>query len=162
MKQQLVKLVIGSAAIFLVLVMVDTASAQRTRKARGKTYTRADVERVIKRVEERVDNFVDNFDDSLDNSNLDGSEREDNLMDRARELESATDELRREFDRNDTWIENKAEVRDCLRIASKINKTMRARRFGAKTESNWAKVRFELNTLAKIYRLPAVGSSAYN
>ena len=162
MKNNLIKLTLGLSAVFLVLIMADTGSAQPRRKARGKTYTKAEVGNIIKRVETRVDNFVENFDESLDNSNLDGTEREDELMEKARKLESATDELRREFDRSDTWIENKAEVRACLNHASDINRTMKNRKFGAKTESNWAKVRYELNTLAKIYNLPVVGSSAYN
>lgn len=162
MRNNLIKIAVGVSAVFLVLVMADTGSAQRNRKARGKVYTRAEVERVIKRVEERMDNFVDNFDDSLDNSNLDGTEREDELMKKARKLENATDELRREFDRSDTWIENKAEVRACLNIASDINRTMKARRLGPTTEANWSRVRYELNTLAKIYNLPVVGASAYN
>lgn len=162
MKSNLIKLTIGLFAACLVLLTADVVNAQPRRKARGKKYTRADVENVIKRVEERTDNFVDNFDDALDESNLDGTEREDELMDRARDLESATDELRREFDRRDTWRENRPEVRACLNIASDINRTMKNRRLGPKTESNWARVRYELNTLARIYNLPVVGSSAYN
>jgi len=161
MRKNLLKMFVGLSAVLMVLVMADATFAQRTKKARGKTYTKADVERVIKRVEERMDNFVDNFDEALDNSNLDGSKREDNLMDRARDLESATDELRREFDRSDRWVENKAEVRSALNIATDINKTMKNRRLGAKTEGNWARVRYELNTLAKIYNLPKVGSRVY-
>lgn len=162
MKNSIIKGMFGVLAILLILVMTEVGSAQKNRKARGKTYTRADVERVIARVETRTDNFVDNFDESLDNSNLDGTEREDDLMDKARALESATDELRREFDRSDTWIENKAEVRSCLNIASDINRTMKNRKMGAVTEKNWANVRYELNTLAKIYKLPVVGASDYN
>ena len=161
MRKSLMKLTVTMSAVFLVLVMTDLGYSQPVRKARGKVYTRAQVDNVIKRVETRADNFVDNFDESLDNSNLDGTKREDNLMKKARRLENATDELRREFDRSDTWIENKAEVRKCLNIASDINRTMKNRRFGPKTEANWAKLRYELNTLAKIYKLPVVGSKAY-
>ena len=153
---------IGLAAGLLVLATAGTGFGQPTRKARGKTYTRAQVGNVIKRVETRTDNFVKNFDESLDNSNLDGTEREDNLMDKARRLESATDELRREFNRSDTWLENKAEVRRCMNIAHDINKTIKRRRLGGKTESNWVKLRYELNTLAGIYKLPKVGSNAYD
>ena len=161
MKNTVIKSMVGLSAVMLVLVLFDVGYGQRTRNARGKTYTRAQVENVIKRVEERVDNFVDNFDDSLDNSSLNGTEREDNLMEKARRLEDATDELRREFDKSDTWAENKSEVRKALNIATDLNKVMKNRRMGKKTEANWARVRYELNTLAGIYRLPKVGSSAY-
>lgn len=158
MRLNSVKIVV---AMLAVAILATTAVAQRTREARGKRYTKAQVKKVIERVEDRVDNFVDNYDKALDRSRLDGSEREDWLMDRARDLESATDELAREFDRRDRWVENRAEVRSCLDIATDINRNMKRRRYGRKTEANWARVRYELNTLADIYELPRVGSNAY-
>jgi len=160
MKANFVKLMVGFSAILMVLVLADTGSAQR-RKARGKTYTKGQVENVIKRVETRADNFVDNFDESLDNSNLDGSEREDDLMKRARKLENETDRLERDFDKNDRWIENKSQVRIVLNLATDLNVIVKRRKLGGKTEANWAKLRYELNTLAKIYNLPVVGSKKY-
>lgn len=160
MKNSLMKLAIGSFAIIMILVLADISNAQR-RKARGKKYSKAQVENVIKRVETRADNFVDNFDESLDNSNLDGSKREDNLMKKARKLENETDDLKNQFDKSDSWIENKAQVRKVLNIASDINNVVKRRRLGRKTEANWAKLRYELNTLAKIYRLPTIGSRVY-
>ncbi|NNF00248.1 MAG: hypothetical protein HKN25_14610 [Pyrinomonadaceae bacterium] len=160
MKMNFAKLTIGFSAILMILILADTGSAQK-RKARGKTYTKQQVEKVIKRVETRADNFVDNFDESLDNSNLDGTEREDDLMKRARELENETDRLEREFDKSDRWIENRPQVRRVLNIATDINVIVKRRRLGGKTEANWAKLRYELNTLAKIYNLPVVGSRKY-
>ncbi|MEZ5308700.1 MAG: hypothetical protein R2684_16265 [Pyrinomonadaceae bacterium] len=161
MKSHITKLLIGLSALLFVVIAADVSNAQNSRRARGRQYTKADVDRVIKRVEERMDNFVGNFDKSLDNSNLDGSDREDQLNAKAKALESATDELRREFDKRDAWIENKDEVRRCLNLATDLDKTMKARKLGGVTESNWAKVRYELNTLAGIYNLPKVGNSAY-
>ena len=64
------------------------------------------------------------------------SRREDDLMKRARKLENETDELEREFDKSDRWIENKSQVRKILNIASDINRTVKNRRLGKKTESN--------------------------
>ena len=158
MRENLVKLIVGFSALLMVLVLADTGSAQR-RKARGKKYTKGQVENVIKRAETRADNFVDNFDESLDNSNLDGSDREDDLMKRARELENETDELEREFDKGDRWIENKSQVREVLNIASDLNVIVKRRKLGGKTEANWKRLRYELNTLAKIYSLRLVGSN---
>jgi len=39
---------------------------------------------------------------------------------------------------------------------------MKNYRFGAATEANWSRVRYELNTLADIYNLAKVGSNVYN
>lgn len=112
-------------------------------------------------MEDRIDKFVEHFDDSLDNSRLDDTKREDWLMKRAKDLEKASDELRREFDRRDRWSENKNEVRSCLNIATDIDKNMRERKYSRDTETIWERVRFELNTLADIYNLPKVGAKAH-
>lgn len=160
MNKKFLKLFTGLAALIMVLVLADAGFAQR--RARGRNYTKAQVENIIGRVEERVDNFVGRIDNALDNNKrLDGTQREDNINDRARDLEKATDELRREFDRNDAWIENKDEVRQCLNIAGDINAVMKRRKFNRETEANWERVRYELNTLAKVYNLPNVGSNTY-
>ena len=162
MKKNILNLFAVLTMVMTVLVLAEAGNAQTgPRRARGKVYTKSEVSKVIKRVEERVDNFKDNFDTALDKSNLNGSNREDNLNDRAKDLEKATDELRREFDKRDAWIENKDEVRKCLNIATDINVAMKNRKLGSKTETNWANVKYELNTLAKIYNLPEVGSRAY-
>lgn len=146
------------AAAFVVTVSASTeANAQR--RVRANRIAKAEVDRIIKRVEERTDTFVRQFDRSLDNSRLNGTQREDNLNQRARDLESATDELRREFDRRDNWNENRAEVQRCLNIASDINVAMRNRRLNRATENNWANVRAELNALASVYRLPKIGGA---
>lgn len=154
----LMSLVLLLTAVAFVAFNPQDASAQRRGRAANRV-AKAEVDRIIKNVEERVDVFVSQFNKSLDRSRLDGTKREDNLNERARDLESATDELRREFDRNDSWAENKDEVRKCLNIASDIDATMRGRKLGAATETNWANVRTELNALARVYGLPKVGKA---
>lgn len=159
MNKYILKIITGLAALFVVLTLADAGFAQR--RARGRNYTKAQVDRLIKNVEERTDRFVSQFDRSLDRSRLNGTNREDNLNQRAKDLEAATDELRSEFDRRDRWIDNKEEVRKCLNIAADINVVMQRRRLGGGAENNWANVRRELNTLAQVYNLPQIGSGAY-
>ena len=161
MKKYFVNMFVGLAAVLMVLTFADVSNAQRRRETRGKLRSKAEVKAVINRVEDRVDNFVKNYDKSLDRSKLNGSSREDWLNKRARDLEGATDELAREFDRRDTWVENKDEVRKCLNIASDIDRNLKTYRFGAATENNWSRVRYELNTLADVYNLPKVGANVY-
>ncbi len=162
MKRKLFSLLVGLFAVVMILSLAGVSSAQKKkRESRNKLMNKAQVEAVIQRVEDRVDNFVNNYDRSLDKSKLNGSSREDWLNKRARDLESATDELNREFDRRDAWAENKDEVRKCLNIATDIDRNMRNYKFGSATEANWSRVRYELNTLADIYNLPKVGSGSY-
>ena len=148
-------------AMAAVLLLVPNVAFSQRREARGRLHTKADVDRVIKRVEDRSDKFEKEFDKALDRSRLNNTRREDQLNDYAEDLEKATDELRREFDRGDAWAENKAEVRKCLEIATKLNVAMRNRRLGPKVESTWSALRYELNTLADVYNLPVVGSGQY-
>lgn len=161
MKNKLVKMFVGMAAILMILSFADVSNAQRRRETRGKRVNKSQVKAIINRVEDRVDNFVKHYDKSLDRSRLNGTNREDRLNDRAHDLERATDELAREFDRGDAWIENKDEVRKCLNIATDIDKNIRRTRYSRDTETIWAKVRYELNTLADVYNLPKVGSKDY-
>ena len=158
MKTYFTRLAFALAAAFLLVPSITPA---QPRVARGRVYTKADVDRIIKRVEDRSDKFEKEFDRALDRSRLNNTRREDQLNDFAEDLEKATDELRREFDRRDSWAENKSEVRDCLEIASKLDRAMRARRLGPKVESTWSALRAELNTLAGVYNLPLVGSAQY-
>ena len=161
MNRNLFRVFAGLAALLMVFAMFDTANAQRRRESRGRSLNKAQVKVIVKRVEDRVDNFVRNFDSSLDRSRLNGTSRENWLNKRARDLESATDELAREFDRRDTWAENRAELSRCLNIASDIDRNMKNYRYGSGTEANWSRVRYELNTLADVYNMPKVGASTY-
>jgi hypothetical protein len=148
------------ATAFIVLLGAGLAQSQ-PRVARGRVYTKADVDRIIKRVEDSTDKFKKEFDKALDHSRLNNTNREDQLNDYAKDFEHATDDLRKHFDKTDAWIENKEQVRTCLSLASKINVAMRNRRLGPKVESRWTSLRFDLNTLAGVYNLPLVGSPQY-
>lgn len=160
MNSKIVKVFIGVAAVLTIFVMFGPANAQ-FREVRGKKMTKGQVKAIIDRVEDRLDNFVGNLDKSLDRSRLNGTDREDWLNRRAKDLEKATDELSREFDRRDAWAENREEVRKCLNIASDIDRSVKNRRFGSVTEANWSRVRYELNSLADVYNMPKVGAAAY-
>ena len=143
-------------AALAVLVLCAAAQAQ-PRVARGRVYTKGDVDQIIKRVEDRTDKFKKEFDRALDKSRLNGSYREDQLNQYATDLEHATDDLRHQFDRTDRWIDNRDQVRRCLSLASQLNVAMRNRRLGGKVESTWVALRYDLNTLARVYNLPGVG-----
>ena len=155
MRNQLPRTLFAALFLFAAGALPADAAAQRRRphpRARG--YTKAQVDAVIKRVESRSDLFVKLFDRSLDRGSLDGTRREDDLNERARHLERALDDLRREFDRKEGYAETRPEVSRCLHAAEDINRVMRRRRMGAETERQWALLRAELNTLADVYALP--------
>jgi hypothetical protein len=157
MRKQLPKILVALAvAACAVFVLSTDAEGQRRRPPRGPAYTKNEVGVIITRVENRSDEFVRRFDAALDRSGLDGTRREDNLNERARNLEKSLDDLRREFDRKESYIATRPEVSRTLRIAAEINQVMRRRRMGAETERNWTMLRIELNTLARVYDLPTL------
>jgi hypothetical protein len=145
-----------AAAVVLIVLCGAVATNAQRREARGRMMTKPQVKAVINRLETRLDAFKKQYDKSLDKSRLNGSDREDWLNKRAKDLEHATDDLRKHFDVSDRWIENKDDVQRCIDIARDIDKNIRGARYGAATESNWANVRRELNTLADIYNIAGV------
>jgi hypothetical protein len=154
MRKQLPKIFVALAVVCAACALSPDAGAQRRRPPRARGYTKAEVGVIITRVENRSDDFVRNFDAALDRSGLDGTRREDTLNDRARRLERSLDELRREFDRKESYLATRPEVSRTLNIAAEINQVMRRRRMGAETERQWTLLRVELNTLADVYNLP--------
>ncbi len=159
MRNNISKLFAGLAVLLMIAALADTNYAQR--RVRRSGYTKEQVEQLLERIEERSDAFSNQLNKSLDRSRLDGSRAEDNITERASELENATDELRREFDHNDTRGENRPEAEKVLTTATTLDRLMRSRNFGGQTESTWAALRAELNILAKLYGLQAVGSRSY-
>lgn len=121
----------------------------------GNTNKRA-IENLVRRVENRTDNFVRQFDRALDNSRADGTRREDRLNDLASELERATNQLRREFDRSDSLQENRDEVERCISIASRIDRAIGRGRVGNGVQNTWRNLRNELNALARAYNVRSV------
>lgn len=143
------KIYAALAVACLIFTLAATGEAQR----RGRLYTKAEVNDIIRRVENRSDEFVRLFDSSLDRSRLDGTKREDRLNERARNLERALDDLRREFDRRENYNQTRPQVSRALNVAEDINKVMRRRRMGGETERQWGLLRSELNALALVYNL---------
>jgi hypothetical protein len=142
------------AALCGTLFLFADAHAQR--RARGRVFTKDQVNNIIKRVETRSDEFVGALDKALDKSKLDGTKREDELNKQAKRLENTLDDLRREFDRKESYLETKPEVAKVLAIANDINNAMQNRRLGGEAERLWIALRYDLNTLAGVYNLPGV------
>ena len=123
-------------------------------RARGRHFSKVEVERIIKRVETRSDEFKDAIDKNLDNSRLDGSKKEDNINEQVKQFERVLDDLRGDFDKNDQWRAVRDDVGDVLRQADEVGRIVKNNRFNAKVETGWLALRRDLNTLAGVYELP--------
>lgn len=155
MKNKLTKTLLSLAAVLIVLFAADTSNAQ-TRRMRG--VSKQQIEDSLKRIEEKTDHFSNQLNKSLDRSRLDGGKTEDHIADRAKDLENASDELRREFDFDDTRGETRANVRKVLTTATAVNRIMNRRNFSRQAENSWINLRVEINSLARFYGLPAIGA----
>jgi hypothetical protein len=146
------------ASIIFVLTLVTAGLLLTTAfgqgRARGRYYTKGQVDDIIKRVETNSDRFKETVDKSLDRSVLDGSNREDNYNEQVKELEKALDNLRDDFDRRQGWFESRSQVADVIREADEVGRIVRKPVFGSKVQKQWARVRTDLNTLAGVYNLP--------
>lgn len=143
-----------SILLLLVLALVAVpVQAQGRRGPRGRVYTKAEVNDLIKVAEDRSDRFIKLFDKALDKSALDGSHREDHLNERAKDFEKSMDKLRREFDKTESYLDTKSQMQAVLGIAREINTVMLRRSLRADVEEEWVGLRRELNVLASVYYL---------
>lgn len=156
MKKIISSSIIAVFAMFLIVMSADVAEAQRRQPEWARRYNRGGVDGMIRRLENATDAFMTQLNRSLDRSRMDGTRREDNLMRSASALEAAADELRREYDRRDSWWENRDEVSRCINAARSLNRQMRDRRLNNLTRNSWSRVQRELNALARVYNLPGV------
>lgn len=138
----------------LALSSLLTVSSFAQGVARGRYYTKSDVEKIIKRVESRSDEFKRVVDRVLDRSSLDGTNKEDNINEQIKQLERALDNLRSDFDRRNEWRETKDQVRAVLNQADEVGRIVKRNRFNARVQRGWAALRIDLNTLAGVYNLP--------
>jgi hypothetical protein len=155
MKNKLTKIFVSLMAMFIVLIAADTGNAQM-RRMRG--VSKQQIENLLERIEERTDRFSNQLNKSLDRSRLDGGKAEDNIANRALALENASDELRREFDFDDTRGETKQNARKVVNAAIAVNSVMTRRNFSRQAETAWVNLRAEINALGRIYGLRAIGS----
>jgi hypothetical protein len=103
---------------------------------------------VVKRIDERAGAFRRNLDRALDRSPLDGSQREDNINQFAREFETATGRLRSQVGDGRRSAEAVDEV---LARASAIEQFMRRQRLDERAERDWALISADLSELARMY-----------
>jgi hypothetical protein len=151
MRRLFVGAIIGFGVFTLVLAIAAPATAQG--RYRGRHYSKAEVERIIKRVEDRSDTFKKHVDESLDRGVLDGTRAEDRINDQIKDFEKALDELRGEFDRRDNWLEVRENVVKVINEADDVNAIFRARSLRARVEAEWVALRSDINRLAGVYNV---------
>jgi len=145
--------------LLICVALVALACADSVQAQRGRTYSKSDVERLIKDVEESGKEFRRDFDRWLDRSALDGNEREDRYNRQVTNLTNALSTLRSNFDRNNDWWLARTDMQRVLNEARPVDSLMRSREVRGSLDRQWGKLRRDLNRLADAFNLPPVGSS---
>jgi hypothetical protein len=140
-------------AAALTALIVSPVDADAQGHARGRTFTKVDVGRVIARVEDQSGAFRKAVDRQLDHSRLNGSKREDRINAEVKQYDRTVDELRSEFGRHDSWMDTRGNVERVLHEAADVNRIIRGENLGRGVENEWGNLRRELNMLADVYNL---------
>ena len=107
-----------------------------------------EVRQLIQRIEDRASRFRDSLSYALDRSRIDGTRREDNINEFVRDFDDATSRLR---DRFNNRLSTSGDVQEVLDRAARIDNFMRRNRLDTRTQSDWASLRADLDTLASYY-----------
>jgi hypothetical protein len=135
--------VLSLLALACVAICSSNGVAQRP-------WYRGNVREIIRDLETDTDRFKSSLDHALDHSRLNGSRVEDEINDYVKRFEEATDRLR---DRAEDRQAAPGLTREVLNRGRSINSFMRTHRLGGEAESDWAKIRNDLNRLANAYYL---------
>ena len=134
--------------IAAAIILISTTSS--TLAQRPRPWYRGNVREIIRQLETDTDSFKSSLDSALDRSSINGSRAEDEINEYVKRFEEATDRLRdRSEDRE--YAPNLA--REVLARGRSINVFMRTNRLGGRAESDWAKVRNDLNRLSNAYNI---------
>jgi hypothetical protein len=153
MNNRLLKSFVALTVCCMVLALASPSFAQGRGYSRGRAYSRADVDRLIRQAENRSDQFVAIFDRALDRSRLEGTIREDRLNERAMTLERELNIVRQQFNRTTNYYNVRSHVANALSAAQGINNVMRNRRLDPVVERQWMLLRSDLNRLAAVFNL---------
>lgn len=108
------------------------------------------VRTLLTRIETNTDVFRNRLNNALDTSAINGSQREDEVVQFVSDFEQATDRLRSQFD---TRRIASSDIEEVLSRASYIDGFMRSRRLTTAAQNQWSTLRTDLTTLARYYRV---------
>lgn len=123
-------------------------------------YSRMDVDRIIRNMEQNSDEFRTDFRREMNNSNLNSSTR-NRFNGYVATMENSVDDLRRHFDRNDSWWESRSRVQSVVNSSQNVNTMMRTLPFRRSLERQWNQLRNQINRVADTYDLPGLDGGGW-
>jgi hypothetical protein len=108
---------------------------------------------LARRIDDRSRDLQRDIDRSLDNSRANGTRREDNVNQEARELHDAASRFRGVAGDSNDLYRSSDEARRLLDQASQISRMLGRARLDGRTGGDWNQLRNDLRTVANIYNL---------
>lgn len=105
----------------------------------------------VRRVKDRSRDFQRHLDSALDRSRLDDSNREDQFNQLAADFRKAADDLKDRSEDGRNLNRSSNEARRLLQLGSSIDRFMQRGKLDSRTQSDWAGIRQDLQTIASIY-----------
>ena len=123
------------------------------RGGRMSDYERRQLRDVARRIDDRSKDLQRDIDRSLDNSRVNGSRREDNINQEARDFRNAAERFRGAAGDSNDLYRSSDEARQLLDQASRISRMLGRVRLDGRASSDWNQLRNDLRTVANIYGL---------
>ena len=138
-----------SAFSFLMLCLPGIASAQYSRNGGYGGYgnggynngRNSDMRSIVRDLKSKAGQFQRELDRDLDHSRYNGSRREDQLNNMARDFRNAVNRL------NGNGYANSSDVDRVLNIGYQIDRTVGRGRVGYNAQSVWSSIRYDLDAL---------------
>jgi hypothetical protein len=132
------------------------------RGGRMSDYERRELRDLARRIDDRSKDLQRDIDRSLDNSRVNGTRREDNINQEARDLRDAANRFRNVAGDSNDLYRSSDEARQLLEQASQISRMLGRVRLDGRTENDWNQLRNDLRTVANIYNLRFNDGGGYN
>lgn len=125
-------------------------SVQAQRRGTPRAYRVSDnqVQQIIRNIEQSSDTFRRSFDAALDRSRLNDTQTEDDVNNRVKDFEQATNDLRERFDGRRSVA---SDVENVLNRAARIDEFMRVNLPQRGVQRDWTQLKLGLNRLARAY-----------
>jgi hypothetical protein len=141
----------------LVLTLPGLASAQGNNRDRNRNdrnngyYNTSQLKSTIKRLKSDSKDFAKFVDRDLDKSRYDGSNREDNLNQLAKNFRDAASRLESSFGNGRNLNDSSREAQNILSIANRIDRQMGRARLSSNVENYWRNIDSQLSEIARAY-----------
>jgi hypothetical protein len=114
-------------------------------------YNRYQLKSAIDRVQDRSRDFSRALDRNLDRSRLDGTRREDQINDVAKDFRRAADDLHDRFDDGRSLDRSANQARRLLELGNRIERVVVRRNLDYRAMAEWSRIRQDLRTIGNAY-----------